>query len=52
MQVMLNTEYTQGEDPLTFVDHYKYLGVIFEEHLNFETCAGTLAAPSRGGSRK
>ena len=26
--------------PLSYEDHYKYLGVIFEEHLDFYTCGG------------
>ena len=30
-----------GETPLNYDDHYKYLGVIFEEHLDFNTCAET-----------
>ena len=33
-----------GETPLNYEDHYKYLGVIFEEHLDFNTCAETLGA--------
>ena len=37
-----------GETPLNNEDHYKYLGVIFEEHLDFNTCAETLGAA--GGS--
>ena len=33
-----------GETPLNYEDHYKYLGVILEEHLDFNTCAETLGA--------
>ena len=33
-----------GETPLSYEDHYKYLGVIFEKHLDFNTCAETLGA--------
>ena len=29
---------------LCYEDHYTYLGITFEEHLNFITCAETLAA--------
>ena len=34
-----------GETPLSYEDHYKYLGVIiFEENLDFNICAETLGA--------
>ena len=32
-----------GGDPLSIVSHYKYLGIIFDEYLNFETNASTLS---------
>ena len=33
-----------GETPLNYEDHYKYLGVIFKEHIDFNTYAETLGA--------
>ena len=31
-------------NPLSIVSHYKYLGVIFDEHLNFDSNASTLSS--------
>ena len=35
--------FTYGEQHLTLVQHYKYLGIYLDAHLNFELCSNTLS---------
>ena len=35
--------FTYGNDTLTIIDKYKYLGVILDEFLNFESCVQVLS---------